>query len=91
MDAVGSRKRKRSASTAIKQSERKLAAGMVQVTRQSWVSRVETLTEVPDHWRVPETGDFVAYIMDLSGDSNHHQDNQGRTMAMSAIIRQKVR
>ncbi|KAF8508389.1 hypothetical protein JB92DRAFT_636867 [Gautieria morchelliformis] len=91
MDAVGcvARKRKRGVSTAIKQSERKLAAGMVQVTRQSWVSRVETLTEVPDHWRVPEMGNSVAYIMDLSGHPNDHQDNQRRMMAMSAIIKQK--
>ena len=64
---------------------------MVQVTRQSWVSRVETLTEVPEHWRVPELGDSIAYILDVSGDSNDYLDSKGRTMAMSAIIKQKVR
>ena len=87
-----SRKRKRQrSSSVVKQSERRLAAGLTQVTRQSWVNRVETLTEVPEHWRVPELGDSVAYIVDLSGDSNDYRDHKGRTMAMSAIIKQKVR
>lgn len=64
---------------------------MIQVTRQSWVKRVETLTEVPEHWRVPEANDTVAYIVDLSGDLHDYRDMKGKTMAMSAIIKQKVR
>ena len=40
---------------------------------------------------MPELGDSVAYIVDLSGDSNDYRDHKGRTMAMSAIIKQKVR
>ena len=86
-----SRKRKRQrSSSVVKQYERRLAAGLIQVTRQSWVSRVETLSEAPEHWEVPETGDSVAYIVDLSGDSSDYQDNQGKTMTMSAFIKQKV-
>ncbi|KAF8590088.1 hypothetical protein K439DRAFT_245489 [Ramaria rubella] len=80
--------KRRRTSSVTKQSGKR-AAGMIQVTRQSWVSKVETLTDVPEHWRVPESGDSVAYILDLTADTREWLDSKGKTMTMSAVIKQK--
>lgn len=66
------------------------AAGYIQLTRQSWVNRVVYFKEIPLHWRVPSSGDSVAYILDLSDNSAVHVQERSKRTTMSALIKQKV-
>ena len=68
----------------------KVAEGLVRVTRQCWVKRVETMAEAPEDWRVPESGEPVAYVLDLTDDPHEYKSAKGKALAMSAIIKHKV-
>lgn len=66
------------------------AAGYVQLTRQSWVNRVEYFKGIPLHWRVPSSGDSVAYLLDLSDNPDMYVQERSKRTTMSALIKQKV-
>ncbi|KAF8521562.1 hypothetical protein BU17DRAFT_87753 [Hysterangium stoloniferum] len=84
-------KRKRSGSQNPTRLNVKKAAGMIQVTRQSWVDGVELVKDAPEFWRVPLGNRTIAYVLDLTEDAREFLDLKGKPMAMSAIIKQKCK
>jgi hypothetical protein len=66
------------------------SAGMVQITCQLHVDRYETLTEIPENWPVAQSGDSVAYVLNLSHNPHCYKDVKGDSLSMAMIIKNKV-
>ncbi|KIJ34166.1 hypothetical protein M422DRAFT_263817 [Sphaerobolus stellatus SS14] len=70
-------------------TEANRAAGLIQITRQLAVKRVEEIDYIPSAWPVPQEGDSVAWKIDISSSPFEYRDEKGNLLSMAAIIKNK--
>lgn len=63
----------------------------IKITRQLTCKKLITLTAIPSCWSVPQPGEDIAYLLDLTADDREWNDTSGNLLSMAAIIKSQVR
>ena len=64
--------------------------GRIWITRQLTCRKLVTLTSIPSCWTVPQPGEEVVYLLDLSDDAQEWNDANGDLLSMAGIIKSQV-
>jgi hypothetical protein len=64
--------------------------GRIRITHQLTCRKLVTLTSIPSCWTVPQPGEEVVYLLDLSDDVREWKDASGDLLSMAGIIKSQV-
>ena len=72
-------------------TQKRKRLGQIRITRQKWADEVQYITELPVNWTVPDDPTkSIAYIIDYSQHPKLYQDDSGKPLSMSAILKAVV-